>query len=161
MSYQNLNQYNFNKIGFRPVNEIIDITLASDELNYDTETVFSTKLIAEDDGNRMPFNFDFNYSGNSSGYSSTDVIVSKNYYNPNNENLLSNQRIYSLCDVGLTGIDNGLTQSITGETLEFNTGLYTISADTYNNLKFDRRLKLHPITGFTTNANRLYNDNSY
>ena len=163
MSYQNLNQYNFNKIGFRPVNEIIDITLASDELNYDTETVFSTKLIAEDDGNRMPFNFDFNYSGNSIGYSSTDVIVSKNYYNPENYNLTANtyQRIYSLCDVGLTGIDNGLTQSITGETLEFNTGLYTISADTYNNLKFDRRLKLHPITGFTTNANRLYNDNSY
>lgn len=161
MSYQNINQYNFNKIGFRPVNEIIDITLASDELNYDTETVFSTKLIAEDDGNRMPFNFDFNYSGNSIGYSSTDVIVSKNYYNPNNENLLTNQKIYSLCDVGLTGIDNGLTQSITGETLEFNTGLYTQSADTYNNLKFDRRLKLHPITGFTTNENRLYNDNSY
>jgi hypothetical protein len=161
MSYQNINQYNFNKIGFRPVNEIIDITLASDELNYDTETVFSAKLIAEDDGNRMPFNFDFDYSGNSSGYSSTDVIVSKNYYNPNKENLLINQKIYSLCDVGLTGIDNGLTQSITGETLEFNTGLYTQSADTYNRLKFDRRLKLHPITGFTTNTNRIYNDNSY
>jgi hypothetical protein len=59
MSYQNINQYNFKKIGFRLVNEIIDITLASDELNFDEETIFSSKLIAEDDGNRMPFNFDF------------------------------------------------------------------------------------------------------
>ena len=89
MSYQNINQYNFNKIGFRPINEIIDISLASDELNYDEETVFSSKLIAEDDGNRMPFNFDFDYSGTSNCYNcedfSKDVLVSKNYYNPTNK----------------------------------------------------------------------------
>ena len=94
MSYQNISQYNFNKIGFRPVNEIIDITLTSDELNYDTETVFSTKLIAEDDGNRMPFNFDLDNSQTSicinCGDFNSNLILSKNFYNPTNENLLSN-----------------------------------------------------------------------
>ena len=85
MSYQNISQYNFNKIGFRPVNEIIDISLTSDELNYDTETVFSSKLIAEDDGNRMPFNFDLNNSETSicinCGVFSNDIIISKNFLN--------------------------------------------------------------------------------
>ena len=47
MSYQNINEYIFNKIGFKPINEIIDISLVSDELNYDEETVFSNDLIAE------------------------------------------------------------------------------------------------------------------
>ena len=63
MSYQNINEYNFSKIGFRPINEVVDISLVSDELNYDEETVFSNDLIAENDGNRMPFNFDLNNSG--------------------------------------------------------------------------------------------------
>ena len=167
MSYQNISQYNFNKIGFRPVNEIIDITLTSDELNYDTETVFSTKLIAEDDGNRMPFNFDLDNSQTSicisCGVFSNDIIISKNYYNPENYNLTANtyQNRISICDVGLTGIDNGLTLNFSGETIQINTGLYTDSVDKYSRLKYDRRLKLHPISGKTTSTNRIYNDNSY
>jgi len=167
MSYQNISQYNFNKIGFRPVNEIIDISLTSDELNYDTETVFSSKLIAEDDGNRMPFNFDLNNSETSicinCGVFSNDIIISKNYYNPENYNLTANtyQNRFSICDVGLTGIDNGLTLNFSGETIQINTGLYTNSVDKYNRLKYDRRLKLHPISGITTSTNRIYNDNSY
>jgi len=167
MSYQNINQYNFKKIGFRPVNEVIDISLASDELNFDEETIFSTKLIAEEDGNRLPFNFDFAYSANSicinCGDFSKDVIVSKNYYNPENYNLTANtyQNKISICDVGLTGIDNGLTNVITGQTIETNYGLYTNTNDIYNRYKFDRRFKLHPITGFTTTTNRILDDNSY
>ena len=63
MSYQNLNQYNFRKFRLLPVNEITDICLASDERDYDQEVVFSPLLIGENDGNRMPFKFDFNSSG--------------------------------------------------------------------------------------------------
>jgi hypothetical protein len=165
MSYQNVNQYNFNKIGFRPVNEIIDISLASDELNFDEETVFSSKLIAENDGNRMPFSFDLNSQETSicinCGVFSSDIIVSTNYYNPYNENLFTNQNLFNLCDVGLTSVDNGLVQGLTGETIEINSGLYTGSTNIYNRYKYDRRLKLHPITGFTTTTNRIYLDNSY
>jgi len=165
MSYQNINEYNFSKIGFRPVNEVVDISLVSDELNYDEETVFSNDLIAENDGNRMPFNFDLNNSQTSicinCGDFNSNLILSKNFYNPTNENLLSNQTLSTLCDVGLTGIDNGLTLNFSGETIEINTGLYTHSADKYNRFKYDRRLKLHPISGGTTSTNRIYNDNSY
>ena len=165
MSYQNINEYNFSKIGFRPINEVVDISLVSDELNYDEETVFSNDLIAENDGNRMPFNFDLNNSQTSicinCGDFNSNLILSKNFYNPTNENLLSNQTLSTLCDVGLTGIDNGLTLNFSGETIEINTGLYTDSVDKYNRLKYDRRLKLHPISGKTTSTNRIYNDNSY
>jgi len=165
MSYQNINEYNFIKIGFRPVNEVIDISLVSDELNFDTETVFSDKLIAEDDGNRMPFNFDLNLSQTTNcincGVFSNDIIISKNYYNPDNKNLLTNQTLFTLCDVGLTGVDNGLVKNLTGETIEINSGLYSGSTNIYNRYKYDKRLKLHPITGFTTTTNRIYLDNSY
>ena len=60
MAYQNINQYNFRRWGLLPVNEITDICLASDEKTFDQEVVFSPLLIGEDDGNRMPFKFDFN-----------------------------------------------------------------------------------------------------
>jgi hypothetical protein len=165
MSYQNINEYNFSKIGFRPINEVVDISLVSDELNYDEETVFSNDLIAENDGNRMPFNFDLNNSQTSicinCGDFNSNLILSKNFYNPTNENLLSNQTLATLCNVGLTGIDNGLTLNFSGETIQINTGLYTDPVDKYNRLKYDRRLKLHPISGKTTSTNRIYNDNSY
>ena len=62
MAYQNINQYNFRRWGLKPVNEITDICLASDEKDYDQEVVFSPLLIGENDGNRMPFKFDFNNS---------------------------------------------------------------------------------------------------
>ena len=63
MAYQNINQYNFRRWGIKPVNEVTDICLASDEKDYDQEVVFSPLLIGENDGNRMPFKFDFNSSG--------------------------------------------------------------------------------------------------
>ena len=37
MAYQNINQYNFRRFGLKPVNEITDICLASDEKSYDQE----------------------------------------------------------------------------------------------------------------------------
>jgi hypothetical protein len=165
MSYQNINQYNFRRFGLKPVNEITDISLASDEKDYDQEVIFSPLLIGEDDGNRMPFKFDLNNSATTicqGGCSfSSDTIVSENYWNPLNINPNDCPIVTELCDVGLTGIDNGLVKKMSGETIEITTGLYTNSPDKYSRYKYDRRFKMHPITGFTTTQNRLWNDNSY
>jgi hypothetical protein len=166
MAYQNINQYNFRRWGIRPVNEITDICLASDEKDYDQEVIFSPLLIGEVDGNRMPFKFDFNSTGTTicqSGSCSfdNDVIVSENYWNPDDIDPNFCPKVTDLCDVGLTGIDNGLVKKMSGETIQITTGLYTNNSDKYSRYKYDRRMKLHPITGFTTTQNRLWNDNSY
>jgi hypothetical protein len=166
MAYQNINQYNFRRWGIRPVNEITDICLASDEKDYDQEVIFSPLLIGEDDGNRMPFKFDFNSTGTTICQSGTctfdnDVIVSENYWNPDDIDPNFCPKVTDLCDVGLTGIDNGLVKQMSGETIQITTGLYTNNTDKYSRYKYDRRMKLHPITGFTTTQNRLWNDNSY
>ena len=166
MAYQNINQYNFRRWGIKPVNEITDICLASDEKDYDQEVIFSPLLIGEVDGNRMPFRFDFNSTGTTicqSGVCTFDdnVIVSENYWNPDDIDPNFCPIVTDLCDVGLTGIDNGLVKKMSGETIQITTGLYTNNSDKYSRYKYDRRMKLHPITGFTTTQNRLWNDDSY
>ena len=166
MAYQNINQYNFRKWGIKPVNEITDICLASDERDYDQEVVFSPFLIGVNDGNRMPFKFDFNSSGTTLCQTSAcsfdyQTIVSENYWNPDDIDPNFCPIVTQLCDIGLTGIDNGLVQNMSGETIEITTGLYTNISDKFSRYKYDRRMKLHPITGFTTTQNRLWNDNSY
>jgi len=165
MSYQNINQYNFRKWGLVPVREITDICLANDERDYDQEVVFSPFLIGEFDGNRMPFKFDLNSTGTTlaqTGFTfDYDTIVSENYWNPTDTDPNFCPIVTELCDVGLTGIDNGLVKNISGETIEITTGLYSSIGDKFNRYKYDRRMKLHPITGFTTTENRLWNDNSY
>ena len=166
MAYQNINQYNFRRWGIKPVNEITDICLASDEKDYDQEVVFSPLLIGELDGNRMPFRFDFNSTGTTICQSGSctfdnDTIVSENYWNPEDIDPNFCPKTTDLCDVGLTGIDNGLVKKMSGETIQITTGLYTSNTDKYSRYKYDRRMKLHPITGFTTTQNRLWNDDSY
>jgi hypothetical protein len=166
MAYQNINQYNFRRWGLKPVNEVTDICLASDEKDYDQEVVFSPLLIGEDDGNRMPFKFDFNSSGTTKCQTEVctfddDTIVSENYWNPTNTDPNFCPITTELCDVGLTGIDNGLVMNMSGETIEITTGLYETESDKFSRYKYDRRMKMHPITGFTTSENRLWNDNSY
>ena len=166
MAYQNINQYNFRRWGLKPANEITDICLASDEKDYDQEVVFSPLLIGELDGNRMPFKFNFNSSGTTLCTTSActfdyDTIVSENYWNPTDTDPNFCPIITDLCDVGLTGIDNGLVKHMSGETIQINTGLYTTQSDKFSRYKYDRRMKMHPITGFTTSQNRLWNDNSY
>ena len=166
MAYQNINQYNFRRWGLKPANEITDICLASDEKDYDQEVVFSPLLIGELDGNRMPFKFNFNSSGTTLCATSActfdyDTIVSENYWNPTDIDPNFCPIITDLCDVGLTGIDNGLVKKMSGETIQINTGIYTSQLDKFSRYKYDRRMKMHPITGFTTSENRLWNDNSY
>jgi hypothetical protein len=165
MSYQNINQYVFKRLYLKPLNEITDISLASDERDYDEEVIFSPLLIGENDGNRMPLNFDINSSDTinciNCGNFDSDVIVSENYWNPSGIDLLVCSAKTELCDVGLTGMDNGLVKRFSGETIELNTGLYTSTADKFSRYKYDRRFKMHPITGFTTTSDRIYNDDSY
>ena len=166
MAYQNIVQYNSRKWRLIPVKEVSDICLADDERGYNQDVVFSPLLIGEDDGNRMPFRFDFNSTGTtlcqiSNCSFSSDTIVSENYWNPDDLDPNFCPSATTLCDVGLTGIDNGLTQKMSGETIEITTGLYTNNSDKFSRYKYDRRFKLHPITGFTTTQNRLWNDNSY
>ena len=60
MAYQNINQYNFRKWYLKPVNEITDLCLASDERNYNEEVIFSPYLIAETYGEKLPVYLDLN-----------------------------------------------------------------------------------------------------
>ena len=166
MAYQNINQYNFRRWGIKPVNEITDICLASDEKDYNQEVIFSPLLIGENDGNRMPFKFDLKNSATTLCQSGActfdnDVIVSENYWNPDGIDPNFCPKVTDLCDVGLTGIDNGLVKKMSGETIQITTGLYTTNTDKYSRYKYDRRMKMHPITGFTTTQNRLWDDDSY
>ena len=165
MAYQNINQYNYRKIGLKPVDEITDFCLADDARDFHQEVIFSPLLIAETDGNRMPFNFDFNSTGTTIsplvGDFLYDTVVSENYYNPTEVDPNFCPVTTEICDVGLTGIDNGLTTQISGITMTAYTGLYTTTAETYNRYSYDRRFKMHPISGNTTTENRLWDDNSY
>ena len=55
MPSQNINSYYYPKYSTKlNYGQNFDLTLASDERDYDEEVVFSTKLIGEDDGNRLP-----------------------------------------------------------------------------------------------------------
>ena len=127
MAYQNINQYNFRRWGLLPVNEITDICLASDEKDYDQEVIFSPFLIGEDDGNRMPFKFDINNTATTLCQSAScsfdyQTIVSENYWNPTDIDPNFCPVVTELCDIGLTGIDNGLVKKMSGETIELTTG---------------------------------------
>ena len=130
MASQNINNYNFNRYDIRLDNSsYFDLTIASDERDYDDEVVFSKKLIAEDDGDRLPVYIDLssnqsnqkirllwnvNYSGN--------TLVSENYYNPKNVDLFC-ESATTLCDIGLVATDNGLYDKMTGETITFTMGI--------------------------------------
>lgn len=158
MAYQNINQYNFNKWYLIDRSEIQDFSLASDEKDYNEEVIFSDKLIAEDDGIKLPFSFDLNNPNNSelfvlnyNEYNPYNNLVSSNYYNPKNEDLTCFTAQTS-CDIGLTGIDNGLVDQMTGQTITFTKGLFTDYLK-FNRLYFDRRLKLHQVTGYTQSPN--------
>jgi hypothetical protein len=160
MSQQNINQYVFNKWKLGPSWNNLDMSLASDERDFNEEVVFSTQLIGINNGNRLPIYFDLNDPNSSQqltlnygDYLTGNTTVSLNYYNPNNENL-SCFTGDSLCDIGLTGIDNGLVPEMSGETIYFSMGLYT--GDTkWDRYHFDRRTKLIPVKSYTTNTNRF------
>ena len=160
MAGQNINQYVFQKYKINTVNESMDMSLASDERDYNEEVIFSPYLIAETYGNKLPINIDINNPLTSQGltlnyknFNSNNVFVSQNYYNPNNEDLTCFSSS-TICDVGLTGIDNGLVDKMTGETLNYTKGLYNDFLK-FDRLHFDRRFKLFQVTGYTQSNNKF------
>lgn len=136
------------------------MSLTSDELGFNQEVVFSPYLIAQTYGNKLPFYFDINNPETAQNltltyknYNRNNIFVSQNYYNPDNLDLSCFSSSTS-CDIGLTGIDNGLVTGMTGQTITFTNGLLpTISK--FDRLSFDRRLKLFQVTGNTTNISRF------
>ena len=158
MASQNINQYVYKKLGLNFALEQNDMSLASDEKDFNQEVVFSPYLIGQTIGNRMPFSFDLNNSGSTyvqnltyGQYNFNNVLLSENYYNPQNLDLTC-FTAQTICDIGLTGIDNGLVTGMTGQTIVTTEGLFT-GATQWNRNYFDRRLKLHQVTGFTNNPN--------
>ena len=155
MAQQNINQYVFNKLRLNIVNECQDISLASDEVNYNQEVVFSPYIIADTYGNKLPINIDIsdpntvqNLNLSYKQYNFNNVFVSQNYYNPENKDLLCFSSSTS-CDIGLTGIDNGLVTSMYGNEINFTNGLYNDSLK-FNRLYYDRRFKMFQVTGYTS-----------
>src|SRR6056300_1132645 len=165
MPSQNINNYYFNRYDIKlDYSSYFDLTLASDERDYDEEVVFSTNIIAVNDGNRLPVNVDLNsylsnqkldllwnvnYTGN--------TLVSKNYYNPNNDDL-SCYTATTLCDIGLTATDNGLYNKMTGESITFTMGINDF--EKFNPHYYDRRMKFHPVTSYVDYPNHRFSGNS-
>ena len=159
MAQQNINQYVYKKFYLSPyLLDLTDISLASDEVDYNQEVVFSPYLIAQTHGNRLPFYFDLNSTGTTTqpiltygSYDFNNVIVSENYYNPDNLDLTC-LTAQTACDIGLTGIDNGLVTGMTGQSISFTNGLLDDSQK-FDRLSFDRRLKFFQVTGYTSEPN--------
>ena len=58
-------------------------------------------------------------------------------------------------DIGLTGIDNGLTPTLTGQTANLATSIPTSPVDhTFNPHWYDYRMKMHQVTGYTAQFDR-------
>ena len=160
MAQQNINQYVYQKYRINLEYDSMDISLTSDERDYSEEVVFSPYLIAETYGKKLPINIDINNPLTTQqlnltykNYDLNNVFVSQNYYNPDNINLdcLS---AGTVCDIGLTGIDNGLVNKMTGETLYFTEGLFEDSVK-FDRMHYDRRFKMIQVTGYTGTYNRF------
>ena len=83
MSQQNINQYVYKKWFITNSKPIFDISLASDERDYNEEVVFSNQLIGVNDGNRLPIHFDLNNSGSSQMMTINYQIIKKIRLNNN------------------------------------------------------------------------------
>ncbi len=158
MAGQNINQYVYPNWGVKLVNESYDMSLTSDEQGYNQEVVFSPYLIAQTYGNKLPVYFDIDNPLTSQGlnltyknYNLNNIFVSQNYYETNDLDLNCFTG-HSSCDIGLTGIDNGLVSEMTGQTINFTNGLINDSLK-FTRLNFDRRLKLFQTTGYTSSPN--------
>ena len=158
MAQQNINQYVYPNWGLKFALESYDMSLTSDEKDYNQEVVFSPYLIAQTYGNRLPFYFDINNPStaqnltlNYKDYNRNNIFVSQNYYNPT-ELDINCFNSHTSCDIGLTGIDNGLVTKMTGETITFTEGLFSDELK-FNRMYFDRRLKLFQVTGNTQSPN--------
>jgi len=160
MAQQNINQYVYEKFKLNLSLDNTDMSLASDERDYQEEVIFSPYLIAETFGNKLPIYFDTNSILTNlqpplsyKSYNSQNIFVSQNYYNIENDDFC-NFSSDTACDIGLTGIDNGLVDKMSGETINFTNGIYNDYLK-FQRLFFDRRMKLFQVTGYTSENNRF------
>ena len=157
MAYQNINQYNYPKLKLQVIYDGQDMSLASDEVDYNQEVIFSPYLIGYQDGKKLPVNLNLNsplttqnISLNYGVYDPKNVIVSETFYDPEDLDL-NCFKADSLCDVGLTGIDNGLVKNIKGDILQYTNGLFNDSQK-FDRLSYDRRMKfIQPTTNVPDN----------
>jgi len=156
MSNQNINQFVRNNLYPKLYLDSYDMSLTSDETDFNQEVVFSPYLIAQTYGNKLPINIDINnidtvqnLNLTYKNYNPNNVFVSQNYYNPDKLDL-NCFTAQTSCDIGLTGIDNGLVNKMTGQTITFTKGLLSDSSK-FNRLSFDRRFKMFQVTVDTMN----------
>jgi hypothetical protein len=162
MATQNINNYYFNRLDIRADDSsYTDFFLVADEKQYDQEVIYSPYLIGYNDGNRLPISIELSNTGCSQNFSysygdyfSGNTIVSLNNYNVNPLNNTCYSAFTGACDVGLTGIDNGLVTEMTGQTLYYSMGI----RDDYkfDPLHYDRRFKMRPVTGYTQSPNERF-----
>jgi hypothetical protein len=158
MARQNINQYVRPNWQLIESLEINDFSLTSDEKDYNEEVVFSPYLIAQTYGNKLPVYIDINnpltvqpLTLNYKQYNENNIFVSQNYYNPEEKDLTCFSSSTS-CDIGLTGIDNGLVDQMTGQTIYFTNGLYSDYLK-FSRMYYDRRFKMFQVTGHTSTPN--------
>ncbi len=149
MASQNINQYVRQNLFPKLSLDTHDMSLTSDELDFNQEVVFSPYLIAQTYGDKLPINIDINNTETVQNlvltyknYNTNNIFVSQNYYNPDKKDLNCFTAETS-CDIGLTGIDNGLVNKMTGETITFTNGLLPDSSK-FDRLSFDRRFNMAP-----------------
>jgi hypothetical protein len=158
MAGQNINQYVKPNWSLKLNLESNDMSLTSDERDFNQEVVFSPHLIAEGYGNRLPVYFDINNPVSVQplilsykSYNPNNIFVSKYFYNEDNLDLTCFTAQTS-CDIGLTGTDNGLVTNIKGDEINFTNGLFNDFLK-FERLYFDRRLKMFQVTGYTDSPN--------
>ena len=160
MAQQNINQYAYPKLKISFALDASDMSISSDEVDYNQEVVFSPYLIAQTYGNRLPVYYDLNSSNTTQNltltygqYDYRNLVVSENYYNPDNLDLTCFSA-QSACDIGLVGMDNGLVTSLVGQTITFTNGLFN-QTEKFQRTYFDRRMKMFQVTGYTSQYNRF------
>jgi len=151
MAYQNINQYNYPKLKLQVIYDGQDMSLASDEVDYNQEVVFSPYIIGTEDGKKLPINLNLNSPLTTQNlnltygsYDPNNVIVSETFYQPDDLNF-SCFSAGTSCDIGLTGIDNGLVSEIKGDSINFTNGLFSDYLK-FSRLYFDRRMKFFQTT---------------
>ena len=186
MGTQNLNNYYFNKVDAKiNYSSYYDFYLASDGKDFQTEVVYSNNIIGYDNGFVLPTWIDLDDSLCSQKSTLTcdsirtyspggepivnpylQVILSKNYWPEATTDCpcpftgtQSGSSAYTIFNISLTGIDNGL---FTGMTSASTIDLYNILPQdlTFSANSYDRRFKMHQVrsSNFTNHATP-YNDN--
>jgi|694.fasta_scaffold00011_185 hypothetical protein len=107
-----VNNYAFKNLRLRLTNvNYWDLVLSSDMRGYDHTTLYCNNIIS---GDTLLVYFDFNDSDCVSGRTIYSLTTWKDAILPKSG--------LTLCDIGLTGVDNGFVPNLTGETLYITSG---------------------------------------